>query len=586
MVRFIQHAFRFPPATMVGFLALGASLFGQQTPKAPSPKPPAAAATLALADDVVAAIKRDQPEIGTYLGLPDARHGAIQDNSLEAVARRRGEEDGWRQRLAAIDAKALTGSPEWVIHGALNELLQTSFETRVCEAELWGVDQIGGWQVRYGQLAQMQPIDSEALQQQAIARFRALAAYADREIVNLREGQRRGYSAPRGNVEQVIKQMDGFATDSSPFFSPAERTKVPAFATAWREMIRGQLTPALGRYQAYLRDEYLPRARDVVGVSALPNGAACYRARLREMTTLSVTAEEVHKTGLAELERIKTEQRAIAQRLFNNPDLDNAFAQMNRPEQRWENRDGVVAQARTAAARAQEAMPRWFGRVPKTRVIITPVAAVEEPTTADRYQAGTIDGTRPGEYQINAGRWVGQRKGDLEAVVFHETIPGHHLEISLSLERPDAHLITKIVGNSAYSEGWGLYAERLADEMKLYSSDVDRLGMWRSRAYRAARLVVDTGLHAFGWPRQRAIDFMKALYLASDEEIASEVDRYIIWPGQATAYMTGALEIERLRASVQQRLGSRFDVRKFHDAVLGDGPLPLPLLREKIERLQ
>jgi uncharacterized protein (DUF885 family) len=231
-------------------------------------------------------------------------------------------------------------------------------------------------------------------------------------------------------------------------------------------------------------------------------------------------------------------------------------------------------------------MPQWFGRLPKTNVIVTPVPLVEEPTAADRYQPGTIDGKRPGEYQINAGQWVGQRKGDLEAVVFHETIPGHHLEVTLSLERPDAHLITKLIQTTAFSEGWALYAERLADEMKLYAADVDRLGMWQSRAYRAARLVVDTGLHAFGWPRQRAIDFMKALHLASDAEIASEVDRYIIWPGQATAYMTGAMEIERLRAETKQRLGSRFDPRRFHDAVLQDGSLPLPMLRAKIARLQ
>ncbi len=231
-------------------------------------------------------------------------------------------------------------------------------------------------------------------------------------------------------------------------------------------------------------------------------------------------------------------------------------------------------------------MPQWFGRLPKTKVIVTPIPLVEEPTAADRYQAGTIDGKRPGEYQINAGKWIGNRKSDLEAVVFHETIPGHHLEFSLSRERADAHLITKIISTSAFSEGWGLYAERLADEMKLYSSDLDLLGMWQSRAYRAARLVVDTGLHAFGWPRQRAIDFMKALHLANDAEITSEVDRYIIWPGQATAYMVGALEIERLRAESQQRQGESLRrSRRFHDAVLQDGSLPLPMLREKISRL-
>jgi uncharacterized protein (DUF885 family) len=286
------------------------------------------------------------------------------------------------------------------------------------------------------------------------------------------------------------------------------------------------------------------------------------------------------------LERIKTEERAIAERLFNNPDLENAFAQLDRPEHRWEDREAVIAHARTAVARAEAAMPRWFGRLPKTRVIVTPIPAMEEPTARDRYWPGTIDGKRAAEYQLNAGEWIGLRKGDLEAVVFHETIPGHHLELTLSLERPDAHLITKMVSTAAFREGWGLYAERLADEMNLYASDVDRFGMWQGRAFRAARLVVDTGLHEFGWSRQRAIDFMKALHLGSNDLIASEVDRYIIWPGQATAYMMGALEIERLRSEVHQRLGSRFDLRGFHDALLEDGPVPLPMLRAKMERIK
>lgn len=547
---------------------------------------PAAAATIALADDVVAGLKRESPELGTILGLPDAQHALVQDNSIEGRARREGHEDAWHKRLTTIDATALEGTEAGVIHGFLKELLESSIGSRVCKTELWSVDQIGGWQVRYGQLAQMQPIDTEKLRSDALQRFTSLAMNVDREIVNLRDGLRRGYAAPRRNVEQVIGQMKGFAADDSPYFSPPMRARSDAFTAAWRAMVRDRLAPAFRRYEAFLRDEYLRKARATVGVSALPDGAACYRARLRDMTTMTITAGEVHKTGLAELERIKAEERAIAKKVAGTEDLDAFFRQMQRPDQLWDTRDAVVARARGAASRAQAAMPQFFGRVPKSAVIVTPVAAVEEPTTADRYQAGTIDGKRPGEYQINAGRWLGQRKSDLEAIVFHETIPGHHLEISLSLERPDAHLVTKLTGNTAFSEGWGLYAERLADEMKLYSSDVDRLGMWQSRAYRAARLVVDTGLHAFGWPREKAIAFMTALHLASDEEIASEVDRYIIWPGQATAYMTGALEIERLRAGVQQRLGSRFDIRAFHDAVLGDGPVPLPMLRQKLEKLR
>ena len=492
-------------ATVTVLAALSLPIYGLPSTVA-HPQDSAAAATVALADDLAASIKREAPEIGTFLGLPDAEHGRIADNSLQARARRRAEEDEFRKRFAAIDGRALEGRPEGVIHGFLAYALETGLATRVCEEELWNVNQIAGWQTLYSEIARVQPIDTPEQRDQALARFRALATFADREISNLREGLQKGYSAPRTNVEQVITQMSGFVAEDSPFFSPASRTKVSSFATAWRQMFSSEVVPAFRRYEVFLRDEYLPRARQDVGVSALPNGAACYRTRLAQMTTLNVTPEEVHKTGLAELERIQSEERAIVQQLFKSDDLNHAFAQLDRSDYRWDTREAVIAHARKATERAQGAMSRWFGRLPKTAVIVTPIPAVEEPTAADRYQAGTIDGKRPGEYQINGGRWVGQRKSDLEAVVFHETIPGHHLEVTLSLERPDAHLVTKLVGNPAFSEGWGSYAERLADEMKLYSSEIDRLGMWQSRAYRAARLVVDTGIHAFGWPRQRAID--------------------------------------------------------------------------------
>ena len=284
--------------TVTLLAALSLPVYGLASTAVDRPQDSAAAATVSLADDLVATIKREAPEIGTFLGLPDAEHGRIADNSLQARARRWAEEDEFRKRFAAIDGRALEGRPEEVIHGFLAYALETGLATRVCEEELWNVNQIVGWQTTYSQMAQIQPIDTQEQREQALARFRALVTYADREITNLREGLQKGYSAPRANVEQVITQMSGFVAEDSPFFSPAGRTKVPSFATAWRQMFSSELAPAFRRYEAFLRDEYLPRARQDVGVSALPNGAACYRARLAQMTTLNVTPEEVHKTGL------------------------------------------------------------------------------------------------------------------------------------------------------------------------------------------------------------------------------------------------------------------------------------------------
>jgi uncharacterized protein (DUF885 family) len=235
-------------------------------------------------------------------------------------------------------------------------------------------------------------------------------------------------------------------------------------------------------------------------------------------------------------------------------------------------------------------MPRWFGILPGAGLVIRPQPAYREPT-ADQYNPPAEDGSRPGVYLISTYEPEKKSRCGPESTAFHETIPGHHLQNVIALERKDRHPLLRFgvflpgaVYNAAYSEGWALYAERLADEMGLFSSDMDRLGMLGQQAWRAARLVVDPGMHVLGWSRQQAIDYMLAHTTAARAEVESEVDRYIAWPGQAVGYMIGALEIRRIRGDAQQKLGPRFDIRQFHDRVLEDGSLPLPMLRQKIDR--
>jgi uncharacterized protein (DUF885 family) len=286
------------------------------------------------------------------------------------------------------------------------------------------------------------------------------------------------------------------------------------------------------------------------------------------------------------MSRIEAEMRRIGQRSFGTADVPALLERLRSDSQyTFRSREEVIAAADSAIIRARAAMPKWFGRLPKAPVIVDPCQAFEEVSGCPgSYVRAAEDGSRPARYRINAGDPTHTPRASAQAIAFHETIPGHHLQNALAQERPHTHPVTRFFGNSGFGEGWALYAERVADEMGLYSSDLDRMGLLSNDALRAARLVVDPGIHVLGWSRQQAIDYMLEHTAQSRGFVESEVDRYIINPGQATAYMIGRIEIERLRAEAEQRLGQRFDIRAFHDRVLEDGSVPLGLLRANIER--
>ncbi|HST59075.1 MAG TPA: DUF885 domain-containing protein, partial [Longimicrobium sp.] len=411
----------------------------------------------------------------------------------------------------------------------------------------------------------------------------------DTEIANLREGLRLGYRAPRVNVVRVMEQMDVLLASppaESPFASPMQRDSTPAFRTEFEQVVTSELYPAMRRYRDFLVNEYLPASRDAIGIVANPNGADCYRAAVRSFTTLDVPAQEIHEIGLREMDKIQAEMRTIAQRSFNTSDVPALLERFRTDRQfLFSNRQEIVDYAGAAIERGRTAMPRWFGRLPKADVIIEPYQEFEEISAPGAsYETPSEDGTRPGKYRINTYKPEEQTRVGIESTAFHEAIPGHHLQLAIAQEREGAHMITRFLGNSGFSEGWGLYAERLADEMGLFSSDMDRMGLLSNEALRAARMVVDPGLHVLGWSREQAIDYMLRHTAENRQAVENEVDRYIGWPGQATAYMLGNLEIRRLREMAERELGSRFDIRTFHDKVLEDGTVTLPMLRGKIER--
>jgi uncharacterized protein (DUF885 family) len=548
----------------------------------------ASKAVIAIADEYVRDYFAQYPEQATLEGVATADNGRLAANSLAAITSWQGKEDGWNTRLRAIDATHLDESTA-LVAGFLRQQLEAAIGARVCRAELWTVSPtFNSWQANLSIVAGVQPVGNDAARTDAVSRFSQIPRFLDEEMANLREGIRLGYTASAGNVEKTLEQMDALvasAPEATPFYDPAMRDSTPAFRADMRRVVMTQALPAVKTYRDFLRNEYLPKARKEIGVSANPDGPSCYAATIRYFTSLSIPAEEIHAMGLAEMAKIDSQVKVIAQRLLGTSDVAEAFKRVKTdPKYTFKSRAEIVQLAERAINRAKDKVPEYFGRVPKATVIVQQVPAFQEKQApGGQYQSPSDDGKRPGTYLINTYDAEHTSRASLESTAFHETYPGHHLQIALAKERPGAHPITRYFTNSGFVEGWGLYSERLADEMGLFSSDIDRLGLLSNEALRAGRLVVDAGMHTMGWSRQRAIDYLLAHTAESESGATSEIDRYIAVPGQATAYMVGNLEIRRLRAMAQQTLGPKFDIKDFHDRVLEHGSVTLSMLREQIQ---
>jgi uncharacterized protein (DUF885 family) len=543
----------------------------------------------ALADTVLAALFEHFADWETYFGTPNARHDRLPDNSLATLRRWHDRENHWLTLIEKIDASLLEGRPTWVTLGMLREGVASSVETRVCRNELWGVNQFGGWQTTLTYLADIQPVGTDELRAAALRRWRTLPRYIDTEIGNLREGLRLGYSAPAENVRQVIAQLEQMFSDphtQSPFYAPAVHDSIPAFREAVGALVRDEINPALRRFRDFLSDEYLPRARTSIALTTQPDGDRCYRASLRGFATLDLEAKEVYRVGQREVEAIEREMQSIAAGTFGERDLASLRQRMKtEPSFMFRKRDEILELARASVKRADSLAPQWFGRLPKSGVAVEPYPEHLEASSVAEYNPPAEDGSRPGQFLISTYEPTKRSRVTLQSITFHEAVPGHHLATAIALEgRDSAHAITRYLNNAGYIEGWALYAERLADEMGLFSSPMDRFGMLSEQLWRALRMVVDPAIHTMGWTRQQAIDYMLAHSLVSSEEAAAEVDRYVIWPGQAPSYMIGMIELRTLRERAQRTLGADFDIRTFHDLVLEDGSLPLPVLRAKIGR--
>ena len=443
------------------------------------------------------------------------------------------------------------------------------------------VDQMSGPQQTLPQLTSFQTADTPARLDAFLARIHAYRDYMAANTGILREGMASGLTAPRIVAERTIAQIERML--EVPIESAIVPSMIKVASDADRERVRDAIRdvayPADAGFLQVLRDEYLPLTREEPGLWSAPNGEALYRTAIRSWTTLELDPEEVHRIGLEELDEIEEERRAISRAAGFGDDTDAYRRSIEAdPANLPHSKDELVARATEDIERGLAAAPRFFGVLPRTGVGVRPVEEFKEKDAPFAYYyPPTADGSRQGIYYANGYDLPSRTYTKLATTTYHEAVPGHHFQITLEMENPNLNtfrrLGSRMVG-AAFVEGWGLYSERLADEMGLFRSEGERFGMLDAQAWRAARLVVDTGMHALRWSRQQSIDLLKRIGL-SETDAVIETDRYICWPGQALTYKIGQREIERLRAELTERDGGGFDIRTFHDAVLGHGSLPL-----------
>jgi uncharacterized protein (DUF885 family) len=450
-----------------------------------------------------------------------------------------------------------------------------------------GIDHMSGPQVWPAEFAQYQPADTPERLEKLLARHAAYPAMVEQYISTLAEGVADGRTSATAPVRRAIEQTERLlamapeAHPASSMVAVAEQDRGRVTASVEEHIYAG-----LRRLHVYLADEYRPHARAQPGVSSTPGGEEAYRLAIRVQTSLDTTAEEVHAFGMADLEAIEAEKDEIARRLGHADRHALREALAADATNHADVPDAIVRLAQDQTDRAYGEAPKYFGRLPSANCYVKPVEAYREAESPPAfYMPPSLDGSRQAQYYINTYQPSERQLHRLAAITFHEATPGHHFQIGIEMELtglPAFRILGARVAGGAYVEGWGLYTERLADEMGLYASEPERFGMLEAQSFRAARLVVDSGLHAMGWTREEAIAFMhdRGSLPLVDAEI--EVDRYTVWPGQALCYKLGQREIERARAEVTESMGDRFDLRAFHDEVLGHGSLPLATLRREI----
>ena len=542
----------------------------------------------------------DQPEAATRLGFP-GENRRWRDKSPQGIELRKKH---LRESIATLKTIRREELPEveklnYDLYGRFLADLEegTQYGDDAGGGSLWmPLNQLGGIQQGAAAILALMPHETVADYEDILARLEALPSAVEQTLALLQDGLKRGYTPPKITLRDVPKQLADL-TPAEPMAS-ALLQPFTVFPAGFPEADRARLTdrakrlyasavaPAFQKLREYLVATYIPACRDSIAASALPNGAATYAFRVRFETTTSLTPQQIHEIGLAEVKRIHAEmEKLIAATGFKGSFPE--FTEFLRTDPRfyYDKPEDLVNGYRIIAKRIDPELARLFGKLPRLPYGVTPIPEFKAPSqTTAYYQGGAPKVGRSGWYFVNTYKLNARPKWEMEALSLHESVPGHHLQISLAQELEGVPEFRKHAGYTAFVEGWGLYAESLGEEIGMYKDPYSKFGQLAYEMWRAVRLVVDTGMHTMGWTRQQAIDYFRENTGKTDQDVISEIDRYIVWPGQALAYKIGQLKIRELRKEAESKLGAKFDERKFHDAVLENGALPLSVLEAHMKQ--
>jgi uncharacterized protein (DUF885 family) len=548
----------------------------------------------------------EYPEMATEVGYPGQNRRWIDDSphGIEVRKQHLGES------LAKLKSFARDTLPpaEQLDYDLYLELLSTSEEglqygddplpfRNVVPGNIWmPMTQMGGVQQGAAAVIANMPNRTPADYEDILARLEALPASIQQEQASLQEGLKRGYSPPKLMLRDLPKQIADLTPNDplqSPLLQPFTEfpTSIPEAEQARlthraKEIYASSVAPAFRNLHDYVANTYIPACRDTIAASALPNGAAAYAFHVRWQTTTNLTPQQIHELGLSEVKRIRAEMdKVVAAAQFHGTFHEFTEFLRNDPRFYFDSVDDLVNAYRVIDKRIDPELAHEFGKLPRLTYGVTPIPDFKAPSqTTAYYQPGAPDVGRPGTFFVNTYKLHSRPKWEMEALSLHESVPGHHLQISLAQELNDLPDFRKHIGYSAFVEGWALYSESLGEELGLYKDPYSKFGQLSYEMWRAVRLVVDTGMHSMGWTREQAIQFFKDNTGKTDQDIIVEVDRYIVWPGQALAYKLGQLKIRQLRSSAETQLGDKFNVRSFHDAVLENGAVPLSILEQHVRQ--
>lgn len=525
--------------------------------------------------------------------LNKAEPGRLTDMSPEALATRNKQRLGWQKKLQQVDVTKLSEQNQ-INHAILSYRLADDIDEYRYGAHLMPLTSESGFHTSLGFLPQRATFRSVNDYQLYIQQLSAIPRYMQQQTTWMQQGLATGITQPKAVLKGFEQSIISYITDpeQSVFFQPF-KTK-PAYVSdeQWQQLqddatkqIRTAVNPAYQAFYDFMVKQYIPAARDTIAASALPQGQEYYQNRLQHYTTLNMTPAQVHQIGLDEVKRIRSEmQQVIADTGFKGSFAD--FIQFLRTDPQFypKTPDELMRYAAFLAKKSDAQLPKLFKTLPRTPYGVVPVPAeIAAKYTTGRYSGPSRD-DQAGFYWVNTYRLDRRPLYEMEALTLHEAVPGHHLQVALAREQKALPDYRRSFYTSAFGEGWGLYSEYLGLEMGFYQDPYSNFGRLTYEMWRAARLVVDTGMHSMGWSRQQAIDFLGSNTALSMHNVTTEIDRYISWPAQALSYKLGEITIKRLRAEAEQALGERFNIREFHDVVLGNGSLPLAVLEQQVQR--